>query len=627
MNLDPRRAQGHEFSAVVTRERREIRWHALRSFHSSGGRDGELALDAITLCFALVVAGCDALGDPTDGNLLGAPASHGDTPTMPVPASASSQAPTPVAPPSGPAPLYYDDAQAIGWLQSRCGNCHSPTAAGRTDGSWPMPKTISLEWLESTEFTTVAYELMRKKAYETSAAGYPAPMPKGGMDADAMNALIAVLDWFKRRLPFTVADADVLYHRKPNALPRPAVTFQCNLPASLSTFLRRLTSAALNRAPTPTELAAWSASDLGAPVTTAQRALLVKRLSAEWKTEFLTSGLAKLTTAIGNAGAQASPTTAPLEGGAEVAFPSAANELYRLAFAHYDGWSYTRYFTENVVMADTTTAPIYGCSLTQGTKECPLIPPRFGFFSTLGYLQLLPQSFVRLENNTRRFSGMYMTLIGDAHARAGALDPITAPPPDCIDATDKRYELPNLKCGNGTYAILQDGVACQSCHLRGPAAGQVLFRPFSSSGLLFDAATLGNPGTPDASDVAAAMGPSFGRADAPMGMSTPVDKAFLATVLTSRKACVSTNNPAAPYQNVQTVSDLAQYFINRDPDAIARGFVRHAHRAFSTPSAPTMVNAELFARSMLSFDAGDSTLAGLVSAYFMADSLACLEEH
>lgn len=571
------------------------------------------------LC-ALVPLGCDALGDATQDDLQGAPASHGDSPIMPSPMGQSA---TPTTPTNAP----LDDAHALAFLQASCGACHSPKANGVKDGSWPMPAQLTIEWLESTEFTTVAYELMRRKAFEPSATGYPAPMPKVVLDPDSTSALHAVLEWWQRRLPLSVADADVLYHRKPNALPRPAVTFQCGAPASLSTFLGRLTNAALSRAPTPAELAAFSAKDLAAPVTLAQRTQLVARLWTDWKSEWQATGLLKLTTAIANAAMQPSSTAAPLEGTAEVKFPTASSELYRLALAHHDDFSYTRYFTENVVIADPSTAPVYGCAVASGTKECALTPPRFGFFSTLGYLQLVPQSFLRIENNTRRFSGMYMTLVGDTHARAGALDPVTAPPPDCIDATDKRYELPNLKCGNGTFAILQDGIACQSCHLRGPAAGQVLFRPFSSSGLLFDPATLGNPGTPDAADFATATGPSFGRADAPMGTSSPVDKAFLATVLTSRKACVATDDPTAPYRNVTNVNDLATYFIERDIDAVARGFARHAHRAFSTPSAPTMINAEMAMRSMLAFDSGKTTIGALASAYFMADSQACAEEH
>ena len=576
------------------------------------------ALSLVVSIAAVLGAGCGPfesatppdVDDPSWHAAAAAPSSPAD------PALSSRRAPPAMS------MLEYDDAASLAWLTRRCASCHAPNASGRLEPTWPMPPVLTREWLEVTEATTVAYELLRKKLREPGASGYPSPMPLGDLDAEGAAELEHVVAWFERRLPFTVADADVVYHRKPNALPRPPVAPACTARATLRGFVSRLTLAALNRAPTAAELGGFAPGELDAGVTAEQRALLVSRLSTVWKSEFTNTGLRKLAGTIATAGTIPSSSTAPIDGAPDRTFPGASDELYELVKAHYDDWDYPRYFTENVVMANPSTAPLYGCTVSSGWAECALKPPRTGFFTTIGYLSSLPQSFMRLENNSRRYAGVHMTLVGETHARTGVLGPPVTAQPDCIDATDLRYLRSNAQAPwspDGVMAALQMGQICQSCHLRGMAAGQVLFRPFASGGEVYDAATLGAAGSPDAQDYQVAVGGNWGYARAPGGAIAEVDGAFLQSLLAARKACVSTGDPARPFQSVADVNDLVR-FMMRDRDAVARGFVRHAHRVFSTVP---LVTLEMEARALAAFDSGHATMADLVRAYFMSDSFSC----
>jgi hypothetical protein len=588
---------------------------------------GSTALARAVWIVAMLGAGCGLFDGAMSDDTMGA----GQYPTTPSTSSASSSAPaSPRSPslsasPIGDPVLEYDDAQALAWMQSHCGACHLSNSS-RTYMTWPMPQTLTREWLEATEATTVAYELMRRKAHAPETPGLPSPMPLGTLDASGMVELGAVVRWFERTLPFSVKDADVLYVRKPDALPRPSITLQCKAPTSLQTFMTRLTQFALNRSPTPAELTAFPAADLSANVTPAERQSLVARLATVWKTELMAAGLVKLANTIATAGAIQSPSTAPVDGVADEISAGASDELNQLMQLHYDDWDYTRYFTENVVIANPTTAPIYGCTVTQGLGECALVPPRYGFFSTLGYLQLLPQSFMRPQNNTRRYAGTHMTLIAESHARANVIGLPAGPPPSCLESTDTRYELPNLTAGFGTWSTLQTGQVCQSCHARGVAAGEILFRPFASSGRIYDPAKLGVVGSPDAADFTIASGPTWVHADTNGGATTQVTGAFLTSILTApRKACVATDDPAEPLRNLDTVADLVTYMM-RDRDAVLRGFTRHAHRVFSAPTAPAIPTLEMEVRSLLTSDAGKSKLPDLIAAYFASDSFACGED-
>jgi hypothetical protein len=403
------------------------------------------------------------------------------------------------------------------------------------------------------------------------------------------------------------------------------LSFQCNATATLGVFFARLTNAALGRAPTQQELATFTSAELGAAVTPAQRQLLVARLSNEWKTEFAASGLATLANGILTSGTVPLPSGVAFDGPPDETFAGETDELHQLFIAHYDDWDYARYFTENVVMATPATAPVYGCTVTQGVAECALTAPRAGYFSTLGYLATMPQSFLRTENNTRRYVGMQMVLIGEAGPRNGRLGDTASPPPSCIDDTDRRWEAGNHVGGSGTWSQLTSGQNCQSCHLRGMSAATVLFRPFASSGRVYDPATLGAPGSPDVADFANAIGSGWVTADGPSAPTSPIDAAYLTQMLASKRACVATGDPAQPYLVVNDLNDLAKHMM-RDGDAVLRGFVRNAHRVFAAGTgAPSYPTLEMEVQALLSADIGKTKVPDLVAAYFGSASFSCSE--
>ena len=536
-----------------------------------------------------------------------------------APASSSTTAPPPAVPPAPVLP----DTEALTFLKEQCGGCHGPKPSGVLDPVWPMPVSLTREWLEVTESTIAAYEsLLRKQQAKMDM--FPSPMPPSTLDAATATKLGAVLHWFEVKLPFTVLDADVRYGRTPK--PKPDLAFKCQDDATLRTFFGRLTHAALERDPSLEELDAYSAAELDAAVTHEQRAVLVSKLGGEWKAEFLATGLYKLATSIAGAGKIVTPLSAGSSVPQDALAPGLAddldNELYQQMLASYDTFDYRQYFLANTVMATPRTAPLYGCAPVAGAawQACNLQAPRSGYFTTLGFLNTNPQTFLSPQNNYGRVKAMYLTLVRENLPRSG--DPGGAAPKvaDCIDATDTRLLGSGPFPGAGTASQLEMGAACQGCHLgRGIAAGSVLFRPFSTTGLVYDPATLGAPGTPDAASFALATGSTWSRPGA-SGGAVPVDAAFLKSVLTAPpKACAATGDPNGPLGSVSDVSQLAGTFM-ADGNAFTRGFVRHAQHAFGTTELMTL---EMANRVLASVEAGRSRIGHLVEAYFMADSYAC----
>jgi hypothetical protein len=106
-----------------------------------------------------------------------------------------------------------------------------------------------------------------------------------------------------------------------------------------------------------------------------------------------------------------------------------------------------------------------------------------------------------------------------------------------------------------------------------------------------------------------------------------VDVPFLQTLLTTPvKACVAVGDPSTALVPVSSVGDLAGRLIDGNPGALARGFARHANRAFSKAAAPR-VTVEMLTRSMEAFGSGKTTILDLLEAYFLSDSMACAEEY
>ena len=59
---------------------------------------------------------------------------------------------------------------------------------------------MTREWLEVTESTSVAYELLRRKEVGDTREGYPSPMPLATLDESQKAQAREVLRWFEKRL-------------------------------------------------------------------------------------------------------------------------------------------------------------------------------------------------------------------------------------------------------------------------------------------------------------------------------------------------------------------------------------------------------------------------------------------
>jgi hypothetical protein len=266
-------------------------------------------------------------------------------------------------------------------------------------------------------------------------------------------------------------------------------------------------------------------------------------------------------------------------------------------------------------MASPKTAALYqGCTVANGWASCPLVAPRGGFFTSVGFLASKQQSFLEENNNHGRTASVYFTLYGEGLLAAtdGPNGGEIAPLPTCLDATDVRMYQ---SAPRGSAAIPNFGRVCQSCHIsRHMAAGSVLFRPFSKRGNVYQVGTFGTGSMPDKDLFDAAIDPKW-----TMGLNGPaVSQNTLATLLAGpAKACVSTG-PAASYVNVASVADFAAQ-LSKNQSAIARGFMRHANRAFSNLPSITL---ELGLRGVQAFQSQHRT-PDLVKAYFLSDSFSC----
>jgi hypothetical protein len=515
----------------------------------------------------------------------------------------------------------WDDARALAWLEKECASCHGVDAKTGTKApyhsAWPLTaEGITRSFLEVNEFTPVAYQTLRHAALKVGAA--PAPMPPRAPDEAKLVELRAMIEWFQRAVPYAVIDADARYGNDSSANEKVLLQFTCKKPSTLRAFLSRVTFGAFERPPTTTELAWFSEQELSAPVTPQARQLIVSKLDGEWRKELMDIGLRKLATVIGGApGIRANgEITAAIA-------DDLREELYQSFVAGYDTKEYAEYFTSNTVLATPRTAPLYGCTVDTGWKACELKAPRGGFFTTLGFLNSRPQSFLVESNNHGRVASLYFTLYGEQLLAAtdGPTGDATPALPTCLEATDTRaYQ----GAPRGSAAVPQFGKVCQSCHVsRHMAAGSMLFRPFSTTGGIYTADTLGAANTPDAALVTAATDATWTHRDSATATPVRVDRAFLSALLAApTRPCIATGKPSNPYVDVGSVNELAtQLIANRS--SFARGFMRHSHRAFANL---TTITLEMGLRALTSFDEGKKKLPDLIKAYFGSDTLACEAE-
>jgi hypothetical protein len=186
--------------------------------------------------------------------------------------------------------------------------------------------------------------------------------------------------------------------------------------------------------------------------------------------------------------------------------------------------------------------------------------------------------------------------------------------PSCLEALDTReYQ----GAPRGTAAVPAFAKQCQSCHVsRHMAAGASLFRPFSTNGRIYDTGTFGTAAMPDKALYDQALGVNWTYEH--QNNTYQVSSAYLTGLLAAPpKGCIKTG--IDKFKDVTSVNELAmQLMANRAP--FARGFMRHAQRAFSNLSTVTL---EMGLRAMTMFEANKTTLPELVSSYFLTDSYAC----
>ena len=553
-------------------------------------------------------------------------------------------------------PYAYSDDEGAAWMVANCASCHGQFPDGVTGiaySSWQMsaeftagdPKVAVAE-LQVSSFTPAVHQTIYNAiSLETVPSVMPPPADpdKPPVPSAAQKAeIIKVLGWLYSVSPMAVSEAESRYGSKRlDELPGVQFQFSCSTPSTRRKFLSNLTYAAFDRPPSPEEITALGASP-DQPITKDERVALVAQLRTTWKDAFVAVGLRKLARYVGGAGGiVVPPSVGPGDGrglsAAEVT--DLKDELYGSYKRHYNDTNYDDYFRSPTVAVTANTAVEYGCTFhpetaVDGWDECTLAAPRKGFFTTLGFLNAKPSSFLEGNNNYGRVAQMYFTIFGETLRpdTAGPTGGDPKPLPACLEPADTRF----LNGGpTGTAAVPEFGAICQTCHIsRSMAAGSVLFRRFSLRGLLYtpDMFTVADDPGPafDASSFETAtaentwaIGPDHGEQKA-QRLATAELKTRLGGLLTASvtdpKACIPTGRTDNPYQIVTDVSGFADYYLNLSPSGVARAFGRHANRAFANSNQVTFELAQALGDA---FTSGRRQLPDLIETYFASETFAC----
>ncbi len=528
--------------------------------------------------------------------------------------------------------VAWDDPRAIKWLIDKCASCHGFDGEGKQTpyySAWPMARALTRESLETSDYTAAAYQTIVNRLVP-GAKGPPSPMPIEPPRSPQDEAdLRGILDWFNRRVPYSVLDAEKRYGTSAAEQRTIAAGFRCAKTATLRRFLEGVTLGAFDRVATPQELEYFAPAELDQPVTAQQREHIAAWFEnatpgavPAWKQETLDVALKKLANAIGGA-----PLIQPIYGLSAAEAAALKQEFYQLLRAKYDQWDYPQYFTSDAVMVSADTAASYGCPVpASGFAECAMQAPRQTFFATRGFLSSKTSSFMLENNNYGRVARVFFTLYGEALLAAtdGPTGDSIPPLPDCLEGTDTRT-FNNAPRGAAQVALY--GTVCQGCHVaRGLAAGSILFRPFARTGAVYT--NFGTPTMPDrdlyeeivAADTLWKFTPQG--ATAPVVMTGAAGEQFLASLLgaaAAPKSCLMTGPSSNPRVQVNNLRDLVGEFLKRDT-AVARGFTRHAQRALMNQNGVTL---ELGLRAIDSYEKGKRKLPDLLKAYFLAETLAC----
>lgn len=514
------------------------------------------------------------------------------------------------------------DAQVQTFLKSKCASCHENSKDVKAPFAriWALPDAMTSSSLASDPYAPNFYMALANKL-STKPLQYPAQMPQGSISDDDTKMIQGILHWVQKAAPNVVTDSYQKYGI-PNETPANlSLSFQCQAPVTLRSFLFRFTMSAFDRSPKPEEIALFPAEQLDKAVTIDQRKKLVARLSNESKDEFLDIGLKKFAYMVG--GAPAIKATDSLD---DATLSDLKQEFYQLLRKHYDEWAYKQYFTSETVMVSNHTAPMYGCFVSDDKwQECTMRRPRSGFFTTLGYLNSKRSSFLIENNNYGRVAMIYYTLFGESLKAAtnGPKGDGTVPAlPSCLEQMDfRRYK----DAPRGTAAVPSFGTTCQGCHLsRNLAAGSILFRPFSLTGLIYDPSSFDqvDPNEFNGATSADWTRPVQENTDKDSNSSTTkqVDKAFLKALLDNPiQTCVAPSDQSKPYIPVTYVKDLVSQLMQNE-DLLARGFAVHAQRSYLNSSQP---NLDVVYDLTDLYRNSKNKLPDMFNSFFMAESFSC----
>ena len=471
---------------------------------------------------------------------------------------------------------------------------------------------LEKEDLEISTLSATVYQSLFHKILP-NAPNTPVAMPKRDLDDDLELNIKKVLKWFHTQTPIIVSEAQSLYGNiHGDEASEIEFTFECAQKVSMTDFLNRFFLAAFNRIPSSVERTTILENAPSTIDNEHANKIIALLDEDQYLAEFKENGLKKLALYISGAGAI--DESGPLK---PETYTDLKDEFYQQMLYRFSEWSYLDYFFKPFVRVSKNTADFYGCvNNTSEWSDCPLSKPRSGFFDTLGFLNANPSSFLIENNNYGRVASMYFVLWGEGFEASNDVssnDQAIPPLPSCLEQADTRYKGGGAR---GVASIPKTDRLCQSCHIaRHLAAGSVLFRPFSHSGLIYSRSNLG---ALDSSDYQAALGEDWTYIPTGSTEQIPIDHQMIDDlILKQGGACAETSDGShIPFN---TVRDLGRYLVS-NPKLAFKGFARHAQRAFSNSSN---INFELIQRMQNSFLSGKTKILDLSKDYFSSETFQC----
>ena len=287
-------------------------------------------------------------------------------------------------------------------------------------------------------------------------------------------------------------------------------------------------------------------------------------------------------------------------------------------------------------MITENTAILYGapnpeCAVPDigAWGPCKMLGQRETYWGTVGFLASKPTSFLETNNNYGRAALMQFGINGDVFLAAtnGPKGATVEPLPKCLKTKDFRGdEQPDRSVAPfGSAKIPQSGNICQSCHIaRNLAVGSMVFRPFTSAGLVFkkDAISITDPVY--GAKVTIATGPTKVLQDGATGDRLNFDPAFLKSLLEfgtdGEVACIPKGGVKGADLPISGIKDLAVYLLGEGDKKIVEGLSRHIPRAISNSSVTT---SEISNAIQTSFVASGGKLIPAVAAYFRSETYSC----